>query len=75
MEEQTVDVQKQTEIVLAWKLDEHGLRKSAIPRRWGRHRDTIIEWLKGIEQFGLRGFWSLRSKPARCRAPAARWIR
>ena len=45
-----MDVQKQTAIVLAWQLYEQGLGKSAIVRRLGRHRETIIEWLKGIAQ-------------------------
>jgi transposase len=41
-----MDVEKQTEIVLAWELYEQGLSKSAIARRLSLHRETIIEWLK-----------------------------
>ena len=49
-------VQKQTAIVLAWELYEAGLSKSAIARRLGRHRETIIEWIKGIQSVGLKAF-------------------
>jgi transposase len=66
LKEQTVDVQKQTEIVLAWELYEQGLSKSAIARRLDRHRDTIIEWLKSIEQVGLQAF--LESSQQACAA-------
>jgi transposase len=62
-----VDVQKQTEIVLAWELYEAGLSKSSIARRLGRHRDTIIEWLKSIEQQGLKVF--LESSQQACKVP------
>lgn len=62
-----MDVQKQTEIVLAWELYEQGMSKSAIARRLGRHRDTIIEWLKGIEQQGLKGF--VESSQQACKVP------
>ena len=51
-----MDVQKQTEIVLAWELYQQGMSKSAIARRLNRHRDTIIEWCKAIEQVGLLAF-------------------
>ncbi len=67
LEEQTVDVQKQTEIVLAWELYEQGLSKSAIARRLGRHRETIIEWIKAIEQQGLTAF--VEASQQACKVP------
>ena len=51
-----MDVQKQTEMVLAWELFEQGLSKAAIARRLGRDRETIRLWLRGIEQYGLKGY-------------------
>jgi transposase len=40
-------MEKSTEIMLAWELHEQGLSKSAIARRLGRHRETIILWIQG----------------------------
>ena len=51
-----MEVQKQTEVVLAWELYEQGLNKSAIARRLGRDRETVRLWLRGVEQHGLKGF-------------------
>jgi transposase len=62
-----VAVQKQTEIVLAWELYEQGLSKSAIARRLGRHRETIIQWIKAIEQQGLHSF--LEASHQACKGP------
>ncbi len=62
-----MDVQKQTEIVLAWELYEQGLSKSAIARRLGRHRETIIEWIKAIEQQGLTAF--VEASQQACKVP------
>ena len=36
-----MDMEKSTEIVLAWELYEQGMSKSAIARRLGRDRETI----------------------------------
>lgn len=51
-----MDMKKATEIVLAWELYEQGLSKSAIARRLGRHRETVIHWIAGIEAHGLKRF-------------------
>ena len=62
-----MDVQKQTEIVLAWELYEQGLSKSAIARHLGRNRETIITWIAGIERVGLKAFVS--SSQQACKVP------
>ena len=49
-------MEKSTEMVLAWELHEQGMNKSAIARRLGRHRETIILWLRGMERHGLKGY-------------------
>ena len=58
---------KSTEIVLAWELYEQGLSKSAIARRSGGLRETIILWIAGVEQSGLKGFLD-KSRTA-CQVP------
>ena len=60
-------MEKATEIVLAQELYEQGMSKSAIARRLGRHRDTIIEWLKSVEKIGLKEF--LDQSQQACKAP------
>ena len=62
-----MEMEKQTEIVLAWELHGQGVSKSAIARRLGRHRGTIIEWLKSVEQVGLKGF--LDQSQQACKVP------
>ena len=62
-----MDMHKQTEIVLAWELYEQGISKSAIARRLERHRETIITWLKGVEQQGLKQF--LETSQHGCKRP------
>jgi transposase len=60
-------MEKQTEIVLAWELYEQGLSKSAIARRLGRNRETIITWIQGIERVGLKAF--VTSSGRACQVP------
>lgn len=60
-------MEKATEIVLAQELFEQGLSKSAIARRLGRDRETIRLWLRGIEQYGQKGF--LDKSAAACKVP------
>ena len=62
-----MDMEKATEIVLAWELYEQGLSKSAIARRLGRHRETIIHWIKGVEEQGLKPF--LEAAHSACKGP------
>ncbi len=62
-----MDVQKQTEIVLVWELYEQGLSKSAIARRLGRNRETIITWIQGVEEQGLKPF--LEAAHNACKGP------
>jgi len=62
-----VDVQKQTEVVLAWELYGQGMSKSAIARHLGRHRETIITWIQGIEHYGLKGYLDKSSQA--CKVP------
>ena len=63
-------VQKQTEMVLAWELFEQGLSKAAIARRLGRERETIRLWLRGIEQYGLKGYLDRVHKSCKVPRPA-----
>lgn len=51
-----MDMEKATEIVLAWELYEQGMSKSAIARRLSRNRETIINWVAGVEAQGLKPF-------------------
>ena len=60
-------MEKATEIILAWELYEQGLSKSAIARRLGRNRETVITWIKGVESQGLKPF--LQASQNACKVP------
>jgi transposase len=51
-----MDMHNSTLITLCWELYGHGMPKTRIAQRLGRHRETIHLWIKGIEQCGLLGF-------------------
>ncbi len=53
-----MDMINQTLITLAWELHEQGVPKIHIAHRLGKHRETIILWIQGIESYGLLGFLS-----------------
>lgn len=63
-------MEKSTEMVLAWKLYEQGLSKSAIVRRLERHRETIIIWIQGIEHYGLKGYANKSHQACKVPRPA-----
>jgi len=46
----------QTLITLAWELHEQGVPKTHIAHKLGKHRETIILWIQGIQAYGLLGF-------------------
>jgi transposase len=60
-------MEKATEIVLAWELHEQGVSKSAIARRLGRNRETVIIWIRGVEEQGLKSFLDASGKA--CQKP------
>jgi predicted transcriptional regulator len=51
--DKTVDMDKRTQIVLAWELAEEGVPQTHIAQRLGVHRETVGQWLKGS---GSRAF-------------------
>ena len=54
-----MDMNNLTLITLAFELHEQGISKSEIARRLGKHRETIILWIRGIETYGLLGYLEL----------------
>lgn len=51
-----MDMNKNTEITLAWELYQVGLTKSAIARDLEHDRETVRIWLRGIKQMGLKEY-------------------
>ncbi len=60
-------MEKATEILLAWELHEQGLSKSAIGRYLGRHRETIIIWIAGVQEQGIKPF--VEASQTACKGP------
>ena len=42
-----------TLITICWELYEQGVSKARIARQLGKHRETVIFWIRNIEQYGL----------------------
>jgi transposase len=51
-----MDMINQTLITIAWELYEQGVPKIKIAQDLGKHRETIILWIQGIDKYGLLGF-------------------
>ncbi|MBM3209363.1 transposase [Candidatus Shapirobacteria bacterium] len=51
-----MDMLNHTLIVLAWELHKQGVPKAKIAQHLGKHRETIILWIQGIERSGLLEF-------------------
>jgi len=51
-----MDMTNHTLITLAWELHEQGIPKTHIAQKLGKHRETIILWIQGVERYGLLGF-------------------
>ncbi len=51
-----MDMNTFTLITLAWELHQQGIPKQHIANQLGKHRETIILWIQGVEQYGLLGF-------------------
>ena len=63
-------MEKLTQITLAWELFEQGVPKAHIARHLGRNRETIILWLRGIQQHGLAAFLDRHPQASRRPRPA-----
>lgn len=51
-----MDMTNYTLITLAWELHEQGVPNTHIAQKLGKHRETIILWIQGIQTYGLLGF-------------------
>lgn len=53
-----MEVIQTTKIVLCWELFEQGMQKGHIAQKLGVHRETVREWIRGVEKHpqGLLGF-------------------
>ena len=73
-------MEKLTQITLAWDLFKQGVPKARIAQHLGRNRETIILWIKGIEQHGLPAFLeqhqaaSKQPRPARQVRPTTKQL-
>lgn len=51
-----MDMLNHTLIMMAWELYEKGVPKIKIAQDLGKHRETIVLWIQGIEEYGLLEF-------------------
>lgn len=51
-----MDMSNLTLITLAWELYRQGVSKVKIAQHLGKHRETVILWIQGIERYGLQDF-------------------
>lgn len=63
-------MEKLTQITLAWDLFQQGMPKARITQHLGRNRETIILWIKAIEEQGLPTFLQHHQMSAKQPRPA-----
>lgn len=63
-------MEKLTQITLAWELFEQGVPKSHIAKHLGRSRETVILWLRGVQEHGLAAYLDQHPRQARRPRPA-----
>lgn len=51
-----MDMNNKTLITIAWELHGQGVPKTHIAQQLGKHRETIILWIQGVETYGLLEF-------------------
>src|SRR3989304_920631 len=51
-----MEMENITKIVLAWELFEQDVPKSHIAKKLNKNRETVINWISGVQSFGLDQF-------------------
>ena len=67
-----MDMEKLTQITLAWELFEQGVPKAHIAKHLGRNRETIITWIQAVQEHGLAAFLERHPQANRRPRPARR---
>ena len=63
-------MEKLTQITLAWELFQQGVPKAHIAQHLGRNRETVIVWLRAIEEQGLASVLEQHQKAGKQPRPA-----